>query len=106
MAMVNAFAQIYKSKKGHNSIIIKARSMDLAIHMYIVSDNICAKFYLNILYGLSYAPKLKCLHNDEHEKCTLVVVPHTDQKVVLMDLSHSTWSLKLVLRLQGLSSLG
>ena len=52
MAMVKVFAQTYKLKKGHNSKIIKARIMTLAIYMHIVSGNMCSKFHLNILNGL------------------------------------------------------
>ena len=44
-------SQIYKSKKGHNSIILKARIMPLAAHVCSVSGNVCFKFHVNILYG-------------------------------------------------------
>ena len=51
MAMVQVFAQISNSKKGHNSINIKSRVMPLAIHVHIVSGNVCTKVHSNILTG-------------------------------------------------------
>ena len=51
MAKIKDCAHISKSKRGHNSIIIKARSMPLAMHVCIVSGNVCFKFHVNILYG-------------------------------------------------------
>ena len=51
IATVKVFAQISKSKKGHNSIIIKTRVMPLDMHVHIVSSNVCTKFQLNILNG-------------------------------------------------------
>ena len=57
MAKVNDFAQISKSKKGHNSIIIKARIMPLALHANSVSGNACSKLEVDILYSFKVIKK-------------------------------------------------
>ena len=42
-------AQLSKSNKGNNSILIKARGMFLPTHVCIVSGNVWTNLYLNIL---------------------------------------------------------
>ena len=43
MAKIKDFPEISKSKRGHNSIVIKARIMPLAMHVCNVSGNVCFK---------------------------------------------------------------
>ena len=62
MAKVKDFAQISKSKRGYNSIIIKARIMPLAMHVCIVSGNVCFKLEVDILYSLKVI-------KEKHKKC-------------------------------------
>ena len=52
MCKILVFAQIYMLKKGHYSIIIKARIMFLAIHVQIFCCNMCTKLYSNTLNGV------------------------------------------------------
>ena len=59
MDKVNEFAQISKLKKGHNSMIIKARGMSVATHVCIVSSNVCSKFHVNILIFFRVMSKVK-----------------------------------------------
>ena len=59
MAKVTDFAQISKSKMGHNSIIIIARIILLATHVCTVSGNVCSKFHVNILNSFRIMGKVK-----------------------------------------------
>ena len=49
---------MFKSKKGHNSIIIIARIMPFASHVCNVSGNACFKLHVNILNGFSFMDKV------------------------------------------------
>ena len=57
-SQTKCFSQISKSKKGHNSIIMKARIMLLAAHVCSVSGNVCFKFHVNSLNGFRVMDKV------------------------------------------------